>query len=541
MLPQQLLPDNVVPRPMSLLEAGGIVIGVLNPTPSVSVMSTSACIGSMPNTEDWHLPRTAPPDGTFALFRGDATCIELVTDTVASRTVWYFLDDSRFIASTSQRAILSLVGGFQFDSGVIPWMLSTGTLGPLGGWDRRLRRLGGDASVTLDRKSWTLVTKSSDVSFSPAPGSDDEHERGLRETLEDAVAPLRFDGSEWALPLSGGYDSRSLLCLLGRAHDLRTVTWGLKASVEQPANDAYIARQLAAHYRLRHDFFPTDISSAESVETVFDRYLLCGDGRVDNISGYADGLNLWASMYKSGIRGIIRGDEGFGWIPVYDPADVRIAVGVPLWSDFANLEPLEHFDLPRHAMPDELTQRATESLDAWRDRLYHQYRIPVVIAALNDVKAPYVEIVNPLLHRRIVHRVRQLPDRLRTGKKVFKAIVQSLTPPIAFAEDSATISPKTLLKTEAVVDCIRQELTSDSMTAILPATLVKYVMERMISTGSEHSLRKPRRVRRLVKSYVPAALMRLRKRHVKPKMDFNVLAFRLYLISRMNRMLCGVR
>ena len=295
---------------------------------------------------------------------------------MASRTVWYFLDDSRFIASTSQRAILSLVGSFQFDSRVIPWMLSTGTLGPLGGWDRRLRRLGGDASVMLDRNSWTLVTKSSDVSFSAAPGSDDEHERGLRETLEDAVAPLRFDGSEWALPLSGGYDSRSLLCLLGRAHDLRTVTWGLKASVEQPANDAYIARQLAAHYRLRHDFFPTDISSAESVETVFDRYLLCGDGRVDNISGYADGLNLWASMFRSGIRGIIRGDEGFGWIPVYDPADVRIAVGVPLWSDFANLEPLEHFDLPHHAMPDELTQRATESLDAWRDRLYHQYPDP---------------------------------------------------------------------------------------------------------------------------------------------------------------------
>ena len=55
MLPQQLLPDNVVPRPMSLLEARGIVIGVLNPTTSVSVMGTSACIGSMPNTEDWHV------------------------------------------------------------------------------------------------------------------------------------------------------------------------------------------------------------------------------------------------------------------------------------------------------------------------------------------------------------------------------------------------------------------------------------------------------------------------------------------------------
>ena len=183
---------------------------------------------------------------------------------------------------------------------------------------------------------------------------------------------------------------------------------------------------------------------------------------------------------QEGIREIIRGDEGFGWIPVYDPADVRIAVGIPLWSDFANLEPLEDFDLPRHAMPDELTQRPTETLEAWRDRFMHQYRIPVVIAALNDVKAPYVEIVNPLLHRRIVHRVRQLPDRLRTGKKLFKTIVQSLTPPIAFAEGSATISPRMLFKTEAVVDCIRQELSSNHTTAILPATLVRVRLERVI-------------------------------------------------------------
>ena len=407
------------------------------------------------------MPRTAPPDGTFALFRGDATCIELVTDIVASRTVWYFLDDSRFIASTSQRAILSLVGSFQFDSRVIPWMLSTGTLGPLGGWDRRLRRLGGDASVTLDRNSWTLVTKSSDVSFSAAPGSDDEHERGLRETLEDAVAPLRFDGSEWALPLSGGYDSRSLLCLLGKAHDLRTVTWGLKASIEQPANDAYIARQLAAHYRLRHDFFPTDISSAESVETVFDRYLLCGDGRVDNISGYADGLNLWASMSGVGFAAsfeAMKASAGspstilpmFGSLSVF-PCGRTLRISSR--SNTSTCHATRCLMNLHNARPNHSTRGVTA---------YTTVPDSGVIAALNDVKAPYVEIVNPLLHRRIVHRVRQLPDRLRTGRNC------SGNRPVADATDCIRGGlgddlPKNAAQDRGVVDCIRQELTSDSI------------------------------------------------------------------------------
>ena len=103
-----------------------------------------------------------------------------------------------------------------------------------------------------------------------------------------------------------------------------------------------------------------------------------------------------------------------------------------------------------------------------------------------------MEMVDPLLHRRIVHRVRQLPDRLRTGKKVFKAIVQSADATDCIRAGLGEHLSRNAAQAEAVVDCIRQELTSDSMTTILPATLVKYVMERMISTGSEHSLRKPR-------------------------------------------------
>jgi hypothetical protein len=540
-LPQRVLPDNLTPQPMKVIESDGIAIGVVNPTAAVTVQGTSVCIGSAPDTCDWHVPGASHPAGTFALFRSDAAHIELVSDVVASRTIWYFIDDARFVASTSQQAILGLIGGFQFDQRVIPWMLATGALGPGSGWDRRVQRLPGDGSVMLARSSWTLTARSTGVSFSEAPGTDEDHERGLRETIERAVSPLRFDGAEWALPLSGGYDSRGILCLLGPSNHLRTVTWGLRASVDDAGSDASIAPKLAAHYHLRHDFYETDLSTGESVEKVFDRYLVCGEGRLDHVGGYADGLRLWAAMYEDGVRGIIRGDEGFGWIPVTDPADVRLAVGIPLWSDYADLEALQAFGLPGHELPDELLQRPAESLESWRDRLYHQYRIPVVLAALSAVKTPYVEIVSPFLHRQIVYCVRRLPDHLRTDKKAFRSIVRSLTPPIGFARKAAIGSTRDLLKAAVVVECIRQELGSKHATAVLPASFVKYVVSRMVATDDRQRPRKAYRLRRFVKRHTPAALMRLKRQTARPRMDFNVLAFRLYVICRMNRILSGVR
>jgi hypothetical protein len=123
-------------------------------------------LGKMIGEDDkWHEPGTDFPEGTFALFRDGEGFCEIVTDPVGTRTIWYYHDEDLFIASTSQRAIILYIGGFEFDARVIPWMLSTGSLGPTLSWDRRIMRVPTDTSVILDKKNWSLQVIKSQLSL----------------------------------------------------------------------------------------------------------------------------------------------------------------------------------------------------------------------------------------------------------------------------------------------------------------------------------------------------------------------------------------
>ena len=48
------------------------------------------------------------------------------------------------------------LGNFDFDKRTIPWMLSTGTLGPFYSWDKRISLLPPDSSITLNKNNWSL-------------------------------------------------------------------------------------------------------------------------------------------------------------------------------------------------------------------------------------------------------------------------------------------------------------------------------------------------------------------------------------------------
>src|SRR5690606_559339 len=77
---------------------------------------------------------------TFYSFKLTVTenTISLTSDLVASRTVWYYLDEDTFIASSSQRMIIAALQRFDINTQAIVWMLSTGSLGPGHSWDRHI-------------------------------------------------------------------------------------------------------------------------------------------------------------------------------------------------------------------------------------------------------------------------------------------------------------------------------------------------------------------------------------------------------------------
>jgi hypothetical protein len=530
------MPNNIARVPSRVSGSEGILIGISNPNDLVRVSGNSVAVGHLVDSRDWDRPLAKCPDGAYALFRGDRAVVELVSDTLASRTVWHVMTDDFFAASTSQRALVMLLGSFEFNPKVVSWMLATGTTGPGESWDCRLRCLSGATRILLDRTAWTLQEHADPVIFQPSDASPEAQQERIVDALRRTVKVIDVANPDLAITLSGGVDCRTILSLLPGTQGLRAVTWGLRASLDQPTNDASVARRLATHFGLEHQYFETDLPE-EPIERILDRFVANGEGRIDHISGYVDGFALWSKLIGAGVHGIIRGDQAFGRKKVRSPSEVRASAEMPLWSDYVGLPSLERFGLPTQSVPELFGQQDGESFETWRDRLQQQYRIPYVLGALSDLKLPYVEIVNPLLASSVIALIRALPDELRTDKAMLKTIARSLGPNIPFAMDIATQAGDDVLKSPRVVELLRDQLSGAKTEPAVPAAFAAFALDGLTADRAGLRVSIGRRARSAAKAWVPGWA----RRHRKPKPPSvrpsqNRLAFRADLASRAHRL-----
>ncbi|OWW18563.1 asparagine synthase-related protein [Noviherbaspirillum denitrificans] len=543
---ERLEPDNLrLPVTHRIAVNGSIAFAIVNDRGS-TVDGNSVLLGCLfEGAERWSYPGEPCPDGAFALFRESGAALEVASDAAGSRTIWYCFNDQYFVASTSQRAIVMFLGAFQFNEQVTPWILSTGALGPGFSWDRRIKRLPPESSVMLDKHTWSLSLQRHAIAFSPVERSRRASKVLLTKDISSVIHSLGesagIDFKKYVLPLSGGYDSRGILCFLARrgiAGDLRTITWGLADNLDREKNDAAVAKELAARLGVKHRYHHTDMRS-EPLARVIDRFICCGEGRVDHLAGYLDGLEIWRKLLEDeNCSGIIRGDEGFGWVPVSSELTVRLSVGIGLCSDYRNLKDLiRKFGLPAQEFPSSLQRQEGETLSGWRDRLYHAYRLPTILAALSDVKYSYVEIVNPLLAGKVLHRVRELPDRLRTDKALFKDIVDTISPDVPYATEGANASMGSVLRKREIAGLMRNKLLSEQARQQFGTEFLNEVARGIRDEGFSPAKRPGTRAN-VIKSLVPRALKNwIRDRVAKPSLDPNVLAFRVYMILRMREIL----
>jgi hypothetical protein len=536
-LNRKLAADNIEPRPATVVRRRGVQAALLNPSGAEHVHGASIAIGTLlDGSDDWHVPGAELPDGSYALLRVNDAQVELVADSVGSRTLWYALTDRELIASTSQRAIVTLLGSFEPNRDVLPWMLSSGTLGPQGAWDARLRRVQAGERVLLDRARWRLRSTLEPIEFVADQSlSRAEHLERLRSTVTDACHRWSFDARKWPLTLSGGTDSRGLLCLF-RERGIGTITWGLPGSAEQDGNDAQVARDLARLLSVPHRFFALPVRG-DAPDVVLERFLALGEGRIDRISGYLDGFQVWKTLFAEGYDGVIRGDHAFGSTLARSPYAVRSKTSLTTLADYFPAEAIATFELPEQRLPESLERSASETLAAWRDRLFHQSRLPTFLAALTDLKTAYLEVGNPLLARSILTCVRTIPDELRTGKRLWREIVDAQLPGVPLARRVAIPAVTDFLADRRVLELLLDELTSANASAVFAPPL----RERCCA-ALRAALRKGPAARRIdwretwLARAVPARVRDAVSlwRADRPGIDPLVLAFRAFIGGRMH-------
>lgn len=460
---RRLAPDNIEYQPPVAAERQDELLVLLNGGAAVRHERTSVCLGSIcDRTVPWWKVGSGCPDGSFGLLRSDEQATELLSDAVGTHTLWYALTDGEFVASTSQRAIVMWLKSYDRNEDVFSWQLSSGTLGPGLSWDRRIRALPPATTLTFDRRLWSAALQTTPVQFCAARDAPERQCDELMDAIAETFRHLDLDIEHSALALSGGYDSRMILLMLKDRPYLHTVTWGRRAAPHERGNDANIAERLAGKMHTLHSYFELEMP-ANGVEEVLDRFVRLGEGRTESVSGYVDGFGVWKALHERGCVGVFRGDEAFGCKSAPTAADVYRNMKCNVLADFEpqTAAPLAEL-LPEQRRPQYLERRPDESLQAWRDRLNAEFELPYVIAPLNDLKFGYVDVVHPLVSRRIVEQVRRMSDELRTDKRAFKSVVESMLADVPYAKRTAIVSPDQVLREPRTLEALREQLRRQS-------------------------------------------------------------------------------
>ncbi|MHC1785283.1 MAG: hypothetical protein AB9891_21475 [Anaerolineaceae bacterium] len=528
-LNRRLTPDNITPNPPVLLQNNGIKVGILNPTTRPLIRGESVCIGfPIFIPMNWWEPCGKDPDGSYALFRSNARFAEFGTDVVASRTIWFCQTDQFFIASSSQRAIVAFLGDFQVNQFVFPHMLASGVLGPENSWDKRIQYLGSDEHLLLDRQTWQITRKQVVFEMHPVKNTRDQYKQRLTTAFEEVFSEIKFDPEKWALTLSGGLDSRAILAFL-KQKNIQCITWGPKASLTLPHSDPFVAQKVAAVMKAKYKFFETDIQVKENGKTILQRFIEIAEGRVDQIGAYRDGCLIWKTLFENGFVGIIRGDEFLGLKhPVTTEKKVFTDMNYHLLDDYSNLPSCLELGLKNQILPPEYAQRPNETITAWAYRIRFNIKKVDEMAALNEIKTSFLEVMNPLLSRRVIDIIKSIPYQKNPNKSIFREIVEKIAPPLEYGTSNEF--PEELMREPIFQEALINGLNSPEAKKWLPGNLIDLILGKLSHTQPVVKRSKWEPLIQCAKKLIPEITVVTKFIPRKIYLDDYLLAFRAFII-----------
>ncbi len=531
---QRILPDNIVPNKMKLLETRDSLATIYNPVSTIKIEGTSLCLGYSPNS-NWHVMNKCGGDldGSFAILRNNNNFFQIVSDMVASRTLWYYFNESVFIVSTSQRAIVSYLGNFEFDARIIPWMLASGTIGPGFSYDKRLQMVKANSLITLDKASWTIDIDTKKIKLNKFNGSKCDAKRILIETLEHVFTNLQLDKSKFILPLSGGYDSRGILLFLTNINRLKTVTWGSAESRNNKESDSFIAKELAEKLQVENVFFES-YNSSTPIKEILSRFLICSEGRIDHIGGYLDGMQMWKTFFESKYETIIRGEELLGLSIAKSFFIARREEGLTFLSDYYNIDNSIIKALEKQTIPAEWYNN---DIYTYKGYLALNYEHPVIFAALNDIKTAYTEVFSPLLSSSIINVISTMFDeRIIGNKKIFKEIVIDRCPDIPLASQGSNKQISDLFYTSEFISEINKTFNKAIENNYFQNDLIQYTLKK-INIKPNEKINKNKNLTSQLKNLLPKKIVELIKsKSSKREMNWQNFTFRLYILIKMKEL-----
>ena len=480
----RLAPGNISAHPARLVETQCLSVTIVNPSEEgVRVAEGGVLVGGVIGEAGrWWAVGSEPPDGTFALVRYSDASVEMLSDVTASRTLWYAQDPERLVASTSQRAVVALLGDLHLDHAAVAWLFSAGSLGTECSWDARVRRLPTDSRLIVDRHTWRATLDQRPAVFAPVARRREDHLELLRRAITWSCGALDIDIDRWLLPLSGGMDSRTILAFMvesGRRPEC--VTWTTRASVRNPLSDAFIARMVARRFGVEHEYaFLDDVHKVDGA--ALQRFVEVGEGGTDAFNGYVDGCAMWAGLFASGRSGVVRGDTPLAGRRRAASLDVARRIGAgTMVTDYPEGHLVRRLGLADQTWPSRLRVRPGEGFEPYRDRMSHEGAMPRVLAPLNGIKCRYLEVSNPLLSRRIIDLVRSFPDELRMYARAFLEIADRESRHIPYARFSSTPAASGYLADAEVIRAVVAELTSAAIEGVISEEAAMVLLAGMAS------------------------------------------------------------
>ncbi|TXD56693.1 hypothetical protein ES044_16440 [Polaribacter sp. IC066] len=533
--PQNIKNELKIIQPISSINT---FIGVLNPEYEINSKTSEIISGYVRGIEN---KSEALEDGSYLKIKWDKQHISFNVDRFESKSLWVFQDDEKFIVSNSQLLITALKKSFKINRQTVTWFLSSGSTGYQNAWDTEVNKVIHSYQYLFSLNDWQLTkTKKEyaieDVRFS----SEKDFLQKYIDFTKQVFLNLIKDNvvKKTILPLSGGNDSRLLFYIANQLEEYKNLAlanWGVKKG-QAIFDDKKAAKEITQFYSkpLKDYYLPSKI---ENLDGFFDAYIRNGDCRIDHFNAYTDQFSIFEQLFNEKYKFIIRGD-----IPFTEGLDLnekmsRAHIGIPKWTDYGNYKEYVLDDLVEIQEKDTLpiSKKEKETLIEWRDRLYIDFRVPIVISSFDDLINPYVVTIAPMMS--YSHFL--LYSQQKSNKKGDKAHLVKLSKQldqskVAFNASSSILSMEELLGTEVNIKYFKEYLTNMENT-LFSKEMIKSIFQQLPDSihrnlNLKESLKS--QLTEFVKENIPTKIKSVLKANATRNISSLTLAYRVLMVDK---------